>query len=159
LLGFTGPDEDQIVALDHGIAAHAKLRRDVVLSGNLDTAAVGSELHAVIHAPDIVAFDAAHRQRRRAMTAAIIQRHDFAAGAAIEHDRFFENCARELLAVDQLVIPGRDIPGIVEKDSLAVHVVLLLGFALISRATTVRRVLDLSGHTVHVDGQSPNGLA
>ena len=36
--------------------------RDDVLSGDLDALAVGSELHAVIHAADIVALDAAHRQ-------------------------------------------------------------------------------------------------
>src|SRR5262249_53944463 len=41
LLGIAGPDEDQIVFFDHGIAAHAELGRNDVLAGNLDALAVG----------------------------------------------------------------------------------------------------------------------
>ena len=61
LFGIAGPDEDQIVAFDDGIAAHAELCRNDVLAGDLDALATGVELHAVIHASDVVAFDAAHR--------------------------------------------------------------------------------------------------
>src|SRR6185437_7457913 len=115
------PDPDQIVALDHGIAAHAELCRDHVLAGNLDALAAGLELHAVIHAADVVAFDPPHRQRRGAVAAAIIERDDPAAGAAIDHDRLLQNRAGEFRAVDQLVIPGRDIPAIAKEDSVIVR--------------------------------------
>ena len=75
----------------------------------------GVELHAVVHAADIVAFDPPHRERRRAMATAVVERDDLAAGAAIEHDRLLQDGAGQLLAVDQFVIPGRDVPGIVAE--------------------------------------------
>ena len=50
------------------------------------------------------------------MATAIVERNDFSARAPIEHDRPLQNGAGELPAVDQFVIPGRDIPGISQKD-------------------------------------------
>src|SRR6185437_2335694 len=88
------------------------------------------------------------------MAAAIVKRNDFAARAAIKHDRPFQNGARQLLAVDQLVIPRRDVPGIVEKDSVVVHVTLPVGLFPIVRSTAPAGEWDLSGHTVQLDGQS-----
>jgi hypothetical protein len=124
LFGIPRPDPDQVVTFDGRIAAHAQFRRDHVLAGNLDALARRVELHAVIHAPDIVALDAAHRERRRAMATAIVERDDFAARAPIQHDRPLQQHARQLGAVDQFVIPGRDIPGISQEDSVVRHVTL-----------------------------------
>src|SRR5437764_7339554 len=42
---------------------------------------------------------------------------------AIDHHGPFENSAGELPAVDQFVIPSRDIPGIAQKDSVIRHAV------------------------------------
>ena len=115
------PDPDQVVALDHRIAAHAEFWRNHVLAGDLDALAAGLELHAVIHAADVVALDPAHRERRGAMATAIVERDHLAARAAIDHDRPLQDRAGELFAVDQFVIPGRDVPGIAKKDSVIRH--------------------------------------
>jgi hypothetical protein len=69
----------------------------------------------------MVAFDPAHRERRGAMATAVVEGDDLAAGAAIDHDRALQNRAGQLRAVDQLVIPGRDVPGIAKKDSVIGH--------------------------------------
>jgi hypothetical protein len=55
------------------------------------------------------------------MATAVVERHDFSAGAAIEHDRPLQNCPRQLPAVDQFMIPGSNVPGIAEKDSVVRH--------------------------------------
>ena len=56
--GLAHPDPDQVVALDHRVAAHAELGGDVVLAGDLDALARGIELQAVVHAADAIAFAA-----------------------------------------------------------------------------------------------------
>jgi hypothetical protein len=55
------------------------------------------------------------------MATAIVERNDFSARAPIEHDRPLQNGAGELPTVDQFVIPGRDIPGISQEDSVVRH--------------------------------------
>ena len=117
--GIAHPDPDQVVAQLDRVAAHAEPRRDHVLAGNLDALAGRVELHAVVHAADAVALDAPHRQRRAAMTAAVVHRDDPAAFALVEDDRLVEDGAGELGAVDQLVVPGRDVPAVLQEHVVA----------------------------------------
>jgi hypothetical protein len=104
------PDPHQVLALDHRVAAHAELRRDVVLPRDLHAAAARIELEAVVHAAHAVALEPAVRELRAAVRAAVVERHDLAAFAAVDHHRLLEDGAREQPAVDQLVVPRRDIP-------------------------------------------------
>jgi hypothetical protein len=79
------------------------------------------ELHAVVHASYIVAFDPTHRERGRAMATAVVEGYNFSARASIDHDGPLQNRPGELVAVDQFVIPGSNVPGIPEKDSVVGH--------------------------------------
>src|SRR4051812_47147928 len=116
------PDPDQVLALDDRIAPHAEVLRDVVLSRDLDALAARLELEPVVHAADVVAFAPAVGELGAAMAAAIVERDDAAAVAAIEHDRLLEDGAGEEFAVDQLVIPRRDVPAVLQKGlSLGAH--------------------------------------
>ena len=126
-IGFFGiahPDPDQVITFDAGIASDAELRRNLFLAGNLDAFSARIELHAVVHASDIVAFDPAHRERCRTMATAVVQRDDFAAGSSVNNDRPLQNGPGQLLAVDQFVIPGRNVPGIAQKNSVVRHHIL-----------------------------------
>jgi hypothetical protein len=49
----------------------------------MDAGAARIEGHAVVAAFDVVAFDAAHRERRMAVTAAVIERYRAAVGGAV----------------------------------------------------------------------------
>jgi hypothetical protein len=109
------PDPHQGVALDHRVAPHPELRRDVVLPGDLHAAAARVVLEAVVHAAQAVAFAPAVRELRAAMRAAVVERHRAAAVALVEHHRLLEERALEELAVDQLVVPGRDVPRVHEE--------------------------------------------
>ncbi len=78
-IGFRGiahPHPDPAAHNLHRVAPHAGALRDQLLAGDLDAASVGRELQAVIHAAQVVALEPAERQRRKAMAAAILERHD-----------------------------------------------------------------------------------
>ncbi len=70
--GVAHPDPDPASAFDHRIAADDGLRGDHRLARDLGAAAIRPELQAVIHAAKIVAFPPAQRQRREAVTAAVL---------------------------------------------------------------------------------------
>src|SRR5216117_2527808 len=67
-------DPDQVIALHHGVAAHAEALRDVVLSRDLDALAARLELEAVVHAADVVALAPAIRELGAAVAAAVVER-------------------------------------------------------------------------------------
>jgi hypothetical protein len=119
--GIAHPDPDQVVSGDDRIAAHAELRGNDVLAGDLDAPPGRLVLHAVVHAADAVAFDATHRQRRAPVAAAVLQRDHLAALALVEDDRPFEDRAGQLGAVDQLVVPGGHVPAVLQEDSIAIR--------------------------------------
>src|SRR6185437_4318155 len=140
LLGLAHPDPDQIVTLDDRIAAHAQLWRDHLLAGNLNAFARRIELHAMVHAADVVALDAAHRQRRRPVAAAVVQRDDPSALAAIQQNRTFQDRARESRAVDQFMIPGRHVPAIPQKDAVCRHDISPIVFGNVFRSVLYCRL-------------------
>src|SRR5207237_4063363 len=109
------PDPDQVIALDHRVAAHPETLRDVVLPRDLDALAARVELEAVVYATDVVAFAPAVRELGAAMAAAVVERDHAAAVAPVEDDRLLQQRARKQPTVDQLVIPGRDIPAVQQK--------------------------------------------
>src|SRR4029079_17673896 len=121
------------------------------LARNLDAFSARIELHAVVHASDIVAFDPAHRERRRAMATAVVERGDFAAGASVNNDRPLQNGAGQLVAVDQFVIPGRNVPGIPQKNSVIRHYTLRdrgTRVVSVSISSALPREPEFSGHTL-----------
>ena len=103
---------DEVIALDDRIAAHAQLRRDHVLPRDLCAFARRVVADAVIHAAHAVAFAATLRQQRTPVRTAVVKRDDLAAVAAIEQDVVPEQRAGEHTPVDQLVVPGCDIPAV-----------------------------------------------
>ena len=70
-------------------------RRDVLLRGDLDAAAVGVVGEPVIAADDAIALEPAGRKRIRAVDATVLHRHDLTRAAAVEHDRDAEQPAPE----------------------------------------------------------------
>src|SRR5437763_6414569 len=55
------------------------------------------------------------------MATAVVQRDDFAARTSVNNDRPLQNGPGQLLAVDQFVIPGRNVPGVAQKNSVLRH--------------------------------------
>ncbi len=106
------PDPHQVIALDDRVAPHAQLRRDHVLAGDLGAAPGRVVPDAVIHAAHAVALTATLRQQRAAMRAAVVQRNDPAAFAPVEQHVILEQRAGEHSPVDQLVVPGGDVPAV-----------------------------------------------
>ncbi len=109
------PDPHQVIALDDRVAPHAQLRRDHVLAGDLGAAPGRVVPDAVIHAAHAVALTATLRQQRTAMRAAVVQRNDLAAVAPVEQHVILEQRAGEHSSVDQLVVPGGDVPAVSEE--------------------------------------------
>jgi hypothetical protein len=68
----------------------------------------------VIHATHGVALEASLREEGAAMRTTIVHRDDLAAFAAIQEHMLVQEHAAQELAVDQLVIPGADVPAILE---------------------------------------------
>ena len=101
-----------------GKAPHAGALRDQLLARDLDALAVRRELQPVIHAAQRIALEAAERQRREAMRAAILKRHDAAVGRAIQHQRLVDDGAGVDAARLDLVRPGRDVPGIADPHAV-----------------------------------------
>src|SRR5690606_18534521 len=97
------------------IAAHPRLGRDHLLPRDFDALALRVEQQAVVHAAQIGALAAAERERSEAVDAAVLEGDD-AAGLRrpVKHDGFAEDGHRTGLAVFDLMLPGRHIPGILD---------------------------------------------
>jgi hypothetical protein len=117
-LGRAHPDPQPLVALNEWIGAHARLRRNARLAGNLDAAPVRRKQQAVIAAAQPIALELAHRQRQMPVTAAVFQRYCGTVLAAVEHDRLIEQRARERLA-RHLGCAGGDVPGLAQEFQMA----------------------------------------
>ena len=111
------PDPDDVLLLDHRVAAHAQALGDVLLPGNLDALALAVELQAVVHAAHVIAFQAPVGEQRAAMAAAVVERDHLAAVALVEQHRLLEDRARDELAVDQLVVPRGHVPAVHQEGS------------------------------------------
>src|SRR5258708_6652433 len=113
-----------------------------------------------MHAADVVTLDAAHRQGCSAMTTAVVERDHLAALTAIHHDGLLKDNSGEFFAVDQFVVPGRDVPAIAKKDSVVRHDTPPCGvkrfsyvFVSSSMAPAPVRISGFPGHTVPAHGQ------
>jgi len=126
------PDPQNLVAFDQREVTDIRLRRDVLLAGNVDAVALGVEGQSVIAAlqPDI--SDGTVRQRRAAVTAAVFQGAHIAVGIAVDDDRLVHNRPRQKSVVD-LLGPGGDVPGITHERlvSLASHISLPIGDSVV----------------------------
>jgi hypothetical protein len=113
--GIAHPDPHQVLLLEHRVAANAQAARDVVLPRDLDALAARVELEPVVHAADVVALHAPVGELGAAVAAPVVQRNHPAAVALVEQHRLLQDRAREQLAVDQLVVPRRDVPAVLQK--------------------------------------------
>src|SRR5262245_47488839 len=124
------PDPHEVIALEDRVAPHTELGGHHVLPGDLHALTGRVVLQAVIHAPHGVALEPAVRELRAAVRAAVVERHDFPALAVVGQDRLLEDHAREELPVDQLVVPGRDVPAVHQETvGLGRHRALPSGYA------------------------------
>src|ERR1044072_7833795 len=111
------PEPHEVIAFHDGEMADTHLRRNQLLPGNLHATGRTIELKAVIQAADRIAFEPAVREQGASMRAAIVQDRDLAALAPEQQQMVAEQRARNEAAIDQLVIPRRDIPAIPEKHA------------------------------------------
>ena len=58
--------------------------------------------------------DLSHVQGREPVRAAVLKGGDIAVGLAIENDRLLHDRAGQQLAVDEIVRPGRHVPGVAQ---------------------------------------------
>ena len=113
LCRIADPHPDPAVARLHRIAAHARQLRDRALAGYLDAAPRGRELEAVVHAAQVIAFATPQRQRREAVAAAVLERHQSAVLAAVDDDRLVGDADRVQAIPLEVVVPAGDIPAVV----------------------------------------------
>src|SRR5687768_11937670 len=99
------------------------------------------------------------------MATAVVEGDDLAALAAVHHNRPLQDGTGQLPAVDQFVVPGRDVPGVAKKDSVIGHgippcclVRFSFSFVSSSMASAPVRISGLSGHTVPAHGQLPGWI-
>src|SRR4029079_4837872 len=113
----------------------------------------------MVHAADAIALDAALGQLRPAVRAAIVQRDDLAALAAVEHDRLAEDPPLEQLAVHDLMVPAAHVPAILEEHRTSpVAAARLMAGRMPVRTTpftpiTGADLAGISGKIVHSDEQ------
>ena len=112
--GVAHPDPDQAVFFMHRIGADLRGGRDAPPAGCPDALSRAVEGQSVIAAFHRVALDASLGQRQLAMRAGILQ-GDNLAFAVAEHANLFAKDKDLLEAVSDLVAPGRDIPGVLQK--------------------------------------------
>ena len=109
------PDPEPVIALDHGIAAHARARRDGALARHQDAGAARIVGESVIGTFERVAAQAPARQRRMAVAAAVGQGDGPPVLGAVEHHRLVEQDAAQEVHARDLVVPRRDIPAIAQE--------------------------------------------
>src|SRR5207248_1609125 len=85
------------------------------LAGDLNAAAGRREFQPVIHAAQVIAFDAPARQWREPMAATILQRGDAAIALAVQNDRVVQHRAADDSGFGKIISPARDIPAIAQE--------------------------------------------
>src|SRR5205823_6952196 len=100
--GIAHPHPHHLIFFDRRVAAHASVRRDLLLPGNAHTAARSVDNEAVVAALDPLLDNAAHTERRGAMATAVSQRSNPARTVAEQHDRLVADAAPERLCAADL---------------------------------------------------------
>ncbi len=114
LVRLAHPDPEQAVALMDGVGTHLGDMGNTLCTRDARAGARTVEGQAVIAAFHVVALDTAHGERQLAMGTGILQRGGLTILQAVKNDLFAEDGDGLQLAA-YLVIPGRDVPGILEK--------------------------------------------
>ena len=114
LFRLAHPYPEQAVALVNGVGAHLGDMGNTLCTRNAGAGARTVEGQAVIAAFHVVALDAAHGERQLAMGTGIFERGRASVLLAVKHDVYTEDGDGLQLAAN-LVIPGCDVPGILEK--------------------------------------------
>ena len=116
-VGVAHPDPDEPVALDQRIGGDAGAGRDRALAGDGDARARAVELEPVIAAFDPLAQNPPHRERERAVAAAVFQRRRGSVGGPVEQDGRSQDLPREGPAGLHLVLPRGDVPGVSDEGA------------------------------------------
>jgi hypothetical protein len=118
---FAHPHPDELILLDHRIAAHPSVLGNARLPRNGDAASRPVEDQTVVAALDAGLDDASHMQRRRAMAAPVGQRRGAVCLVAKQHERFVADAAGERFCAE-LIGPGGDVPDVAEQHRRAPRV-------------------------------------
>jgi hypothetical protein len=112
--GPTHPHPYPTAAFDDRKASHGSGLRDERLSRNLDAASVRGELHAVIHAAQIVLLQASLRQGCEPVTAAVFQRNDRAVGLPVQYQWLVDDRAGQQRVAGDIIRPRGHVTGIAD---------------------------------------------
>jgi len=110
LILIAGPDPDESVALDHGIALVAR-ETTYPLPWHLQRFPVAAHDQAVIAAHQVAVFDVSQRQRCAAMGAKVLDCHNLVFLAVIENDFFAADLPPERFLRNFIGCAG-DVPGV-----------------------------------------------
>jgi hypothetical protein len=116
LEGIAHPYPYQARPLNRRIGFHARIGGYARLPWYFNASTVAVESQAVIHAPHAISFLAPERQRRCAVTAAVLHHYRSAVHGAIHDDRLAQDRSFEECVVENFVIPGDDVPRIADKQ-------------------------------------------
>jgi hypothetical protein len=111
---IAGPDPDEAVLLDHRKVAHARRGVERFLARHVGAAALAVVDQAVVAADQLVAFEAAERERHQPVPAGVFERGDLAVGAAEHHQLLVADGARQQ-RVTHFDVVGGGIPGVQRK--------------------------------------------
>jgi hypothetical protein len=90
-------------------AANLRIRRNYVLTWNVDDLATAIQQQTMIHAAQILAFTSTQRQGGGAMDAAVLERYEFVTRSP-DHETLVEHRRREGLVVRKLRLGARYVP-------------------------------------------------
>jgi hypothetical protein len=106
-----GPHPDEAMALDHGVAAHARGRVDRLLRGHEHAAALRVVDQAVVAAGHVVALDLALGQRHQPVPAGVLERNRLTVLAAVQHELPAGDRPRHEVALE-LDVVRRGVPAV-----------------------------------------------
>src|SRR4029453_15513378 len=114
------PDPRESVALNQRIFAHPRARRHLVLPRHAHALAVAVKAQSMVAALDLVSDQAAERERRQAMRAAVGERNGLARSGAEQHDLLAAHGAGEWGPAD-LVAKGDNLPAVMQPHDDSSH--------------------------------------
>ncbi|MCY1553122.1 hypothetical protein D9M68_895740 [compost metagenome] len=109
-----GPDPHEAVLLDHRKAAHAGRGVERLLARHVGAAALAVVDQAVVAADQLVALEAAQRQRHQPVPAGVFERGHLAVGAAKQHHFLVADGAWQQ-RVTHFDVVGGGIPSVERK--------------------------------------------
>lgn len=115
LVRIPHPDPQECVLFDQWEMANARSPGYLVLCGDMHAGTVRAEFKAMIGAANALPNHYALAQRHGPMAAAILERRDFAAFGAKQHERLPQYGSGGPAPWLQFMSPARDIPDVMEE--------------------------------------------